>query len=113
MGGASASLPRALGTGSAGGDASPRAVCDDGATYSTWTVRRLVSRVVLGFSVVWLIGSRFVWSPPCAEDEAACDFVGSRTEALLARAGCGSNVSSSTMSARFSLTRHKYEGLLE
>lgn len=108
VGGTSVSFPRGLGTASAGGEASPRAVCEDGATYSTWTVRRLVSRVALGLSAGWLIASRFVWSPPWADEEVACDFAGSRTEALLARAGCGSNVSSSTMSTNVSLTKSKH-----
>ncbi len=33
-----------------GGEISPRAVSDEGATYSTWTVRRLASRGALGSS---------------------------------------------------------------
>ena len=113
VGGTSASLPRAFGVVSTGGDASPRAVCEDGATYSTCTVRRLVSRVVFGFSEgAWLIASRFVWRPPGAVG-AVCGFVGSRTEALLASEGCGSNVSSVAMSAHVCLLTHEHESLLE
>lgn len=78
----------------AGGAASPRVVCDCGATYSNWTVLLFASLAFLAFSAsVWSIRSCFC-SPPIAAAMTWLGFVGSLTDAL--RASLGPFIWSST-----------------